>query len=895
MEKDAVKQAATLGFLLLSMGAYGDVLIDQIGNDNGGSVGAIVAENQYFEPKFAAYDIATLENITIEEPTTMTSIEVVMHGWNGFTDPSSITSFQVNIYSDPSDAGSSLIGNVGSQEIDAANISISQSWSGLGFLVTAPTDLTIDAGDYWISFIPHNPFATDGLTGVLESLNGDGIMAVQANPSGVYGFGTWQELSNEIAMRINVGTPNDPCELSLPTKCPEDISDDGIVATTDLLEVIAQWGECGDGTYRPSADIAPLPNGDCCVDLSDILSIIAAWGIDCNTYGACCLLDGTCNEQMSMDGCADVGGYFAGDNLSCFEIPCQIGACCIDSQTCDDFSAYQCESIGGSFEGDETECAAFDCAALEDGDECEISILAYKGNNYFDTTEMTPSQPQPDESTCTGPAIVWANCNDVWFEYIPPQSHNYSFSLCDPDSFDTSMVLYEESCDNQVACDGDSDNSAGACQPYYSALDYYLEGGETYYIRIGGWQGAAGQGTLAIAEIPLPAAGSCCFGEGNCIDGLLLSECTTFGGKFAGEETLCSNDPCAVAAGDECLYATMIADGPSNFDTTDATASAPEPDDSMCIDTYLYWENSPDIWMYWTAAANGVATFSTCDVDSYDTSMVLYESTCENQVACNGDGIDQVGCQQYYSLIEYPVVQGTTYYIRMGGWQGMTGTGTITISLIGDDDTGACCVGENCNQALTNAECDSIGGSWFNGDSCFDVSCIADTCIDAVFSQDVHSDKEVWFAGTSAYDPINGITFNRAEYVMLDAMEAITVWGLQLFLDNADWIECDSTLSFNVQSYEDAAGLPGNLVSQSLNTSASRVATGQLYGGMYELMQWDIQFSATNVDHLSVQSISKGDDCWFLWMSSPSGDSLSAVNFGNDWSFDQFDLSICIK
>ena len=72
-----MKQSANLGYLLLSilsMSAYGDVLIDQIGSDNGGSVGALVSENQYFEPKFAKYDIATLENFTITEPTTITSM-----------------------------------------------------------------------------------------------------------------------------------------------------------------------------------------------------------------------------------------------------------------------------------------------------------------------------------------------------------------------------------------------------------------------------------------------------------------------------------------------------------------------------------------------------------------------------------------------------------------------------------------------------------------------------------------------------------------------------------------------------------------------------------------------------------------------------------------------------
>ena len=275
-----MKHIAILGFLLLCTSALADVLIDQIGPMDGGSVGALVAENQYFEAKFSDYDIATIEKISVIEATTLTSVDLVLYGWNGFTDPSSITGFQVNIYTAENDAGKSLVGNEGSQEIDPANITIDSDWLGLGILISAPTELAISVGDHWVSFIPRNPFATDGLTGVLSSLIGDGVMTVHANPSGVYGFGPWHELTHEVAIRIHVGDPNDPCDLSLPIECPQDINGNGIVDTSDLLEIIAQWGDCGDGTYRPTGDIAPLPNGDCCVNLSDILAVIGEWDSD---------------------------------------------------------------------------------------------------------------------------------------------------------------------------------------------------------------------------------------------------------------------------------------------------------------------------------------------------------------------------------------------------------------------------------------------------------------------------------------------------------------------------------------------------------------------------------------------------------------------------------------
>ena len=104
--------------------------------------------------------------------------------------------------------------------------------------------------------------------------------------------------------------------------------------------------------------------------------------------------------------------------------------------------------------------------------------------------------------------------------------------------------------------------------------------------------------------------------------------------------------------GDYCWDAvTATISGPNYFDTTNATpGKAPEPDESMCPDTYLNWNNSPDIWFVFTPPATGTYTFSTCNLDGYDTSMVLYSGTCSNleQIACNGDAANPTSdCQLY--------------------------------------------------------------------------------------------------------------------------------------------------------------------------------------------------------------------------------------------------------
>ena len=150
------------------------------------------------------------------------------------------------------------------------------------------------------------------------------------------------------------------------------------------------------------------------------------------------------------------------------------------------------------------------------------------------------------------------------------------------------------------------------------------------------------------------------------------------GGNYFGDETTCNTTNCP-GAGDECSVAMTANTGANSFETNSATPSSPEPDDSMCSGTYLNWDNSQDIWFEWTADFSGNAHFTTCDSSSFDTSMVLYEGTCNNQVDCNGDAYNDTGCQSYHSEIDYNVQAGNTYYIRIGGWQGDTGSGTLTI------------------------------------------------------------------------------------------------------------------------------------------------------------------------------------------------------------------------
>ncbi len=165
--------------------------------------------------------------------------------------------------------------------------------------------------------------------------------------------------------------------------------------------------------------------------------------------------------------------------------------------------------------------------------------------------------------------------------------------------------------------------------------------------------------------------------------GLILASSTAF---------IAAGSAFAQVAGDECATAlTVVADQAVNFNTTTMTASANPPEDGTC--PFLDWGASKDIWYKFTPATGGLATISLCG-SSYDTSMVVYTGTCAGltRVACDDDTCGAL----YESIIEdFGIASGTTYYIRIGGWNADDGAGTMLISVTPvtggcDGATGAC-------------------------------------------------------------------------------------------------------------------------------------------------------------------------------------------------------------
>ena len=108
--------------------ASGDVILDQIGPDDGSMVGTAITGCQDFEAAYDIYDIATLDNFT-GAGETINMVEMCLNGWNGFVDPSSVHGYTANLYSDPAAAALDLMGDIGSSYSDAADATQSATWA----------------------------------------------------------------------------------------------------------------------------------------------------------------------------------------------------------------------------------------------------------------------------------------------------------------------------------------------------------------------------------------------------------------------------------------------------------------------------------------------------------------------------------------------------------------------------------------------------------------------------------------------------------------------------------------------------------------------------------------------------------------------------------------------
>ena len=308
-------------------------------------------------------------------------------------------------------------------------------------------------------------------------------------------------------------------------------------------------------------------------------------------------------------------------------------------------------------------------------DECTDALpIALNDLAVFDTTNATTS-PQPvNEAQCAGTFLAWGAANKaVWFQWVATDSINIIATTCDPNSFDTSMVIYEGTdCGAlvQVACNGDG-GEATECQAYYSQVtNLFVTAGRTYYFRVGGYTPASG-----ISE---SGVGSLFLYEGfryECVAPAFPNDCApnaqvvTASGNFTVQGTTTGG-------------ATANTDGPEHLGTICNSGN-----DQFFLDRW---------YRFTTGAAAGQLTATTTGPDgtctgALDLKMALYDLGTSpgtynyNQlpsslVACNDDAGPCAG-QGFGSQLQLIVQPNRTYLLRVGWYDPIQAVNGVTQRL----------------------------------------------------------------------------------------------------------------------------------------------------------------------------------------------------------------------
>ncbi len=174
----------------------------------------------------------------------------------------------------------------------------------------------------------------------------------------------------------------------------------------------------------------------------------------------------------------------------------------------------------------------------------------------------------------------------------------------------------------------------------------------------------------------------------------------------------CGSCPCGVRPtpppNDACADRMDIPDGSTAFSNVGATTDGPAINDTGGCTSV-----EADIWFNYTATCSGLVTVSLCASD-YDTAIAVYDgcdcpASTANQVACNDD---LCGVQ---SEVTFTAADNCCYKIRVGGFAGEQGSGTIAIT------PGMACVPtRECGNGMLECgeECDD--GNTASGDGCSD-------------------------------------------------------------------------------------------------------------------------------------------------------------------------------
>jgi hypothetical protein len=275
-------------------------------------------------------------------------------------------------------------------------------------------------------------------------------------------------------------------------------------------------------------------------------------------------------------------------------------------------------------------------SAAQSGDLCSDPISMPTGDFTGCTATATPSNGTV--TTCGNGGS--GQGNDVWFRFEPACDGNAIIDTFGS-QFDTVLSVHSDCPSfvggNSIACN--DDHTFPAPNNRASLLTFNFTGGQTYLIRVSGYNGANGSYTLRSLIS---------YGVNN----------------------------------DECSTATTVGMSSFNFNTCAATTS---------FSAGVPFGSNRDVWYRFIAPAAGFYSFDTCGSE-FDTVVTLFNGSQQacpaNAAAMIAQNDDSAGfCEPGYSnksRVKVQLAQSQSVMVRVGGYDGNSfGPATLTIAQTG--------------------------------------------------------------------------------------------------------------------------------------------------------------------------------------------------------------------
>ncbi len=446
---------------------------------------------------------------------------------------------------------------------------------------------------------------------------------------------------------LDAGLPNDNCASATTVST-------GTYIGTTCGATIDGTASCGISTGSPDVWYAFTPNCNaslildtCGSSYDTVLSVLSACG------GA---------ELACNDDC--IGGACAGFTQSCMSVAVTSG------------TTYRIRVSGylgssGNFV-------------------LHVGLAAPVNDTCANATQIIPGTYTG--GTCGGTVDGAASCgssgasNDVWYSILPGVTGLARLDTCGS-GYDTVLSVHTAcpgTAANQVSCNDDDNWSYGPCPlTLGSTVNAPVIAGNTYYVRVAGFNGSVGNYTLHYTLDPI----------GN----------------------------------DTCENATPVAYISYPYNNTGATTDGPT--EANCLFCCGDLQVNQDLWYTLTAPCARPITIDTFG-SSYDTKIAVYAGcpfSNDTAVACN----DDFGGP--FSSVTFTPVAGVNYRIRVGAYSANFGAGMLNIRT--------CFADFNCSGTLEVADIFAFLNAWFAGEA------RADVTGDGLSIQDVFQFLNLWFAG----------------------------------------------------------------------------------------------------------------------------------------------------